>query len=88
MATTNSQDNYSIGYSSQIPGSKASADLVISVYQNDSLLQTPDLIFNAAQKVIKDFIIQITKAPDSQRIRNTILNTPFRALQKPRNSNR
>ena len=71
-ATTNNQGNYSIGYTSQILGGKASADLVISVYQNDRLLQTSDLIFNAGQKVIKDFIIPITKAPDSQRFKKTI----------------
>ena len=71
-STTNSQGNYSISYTSQILGGKASADLVISVYQNDRLLQTSDLIFNAGQKVIKDFIIPITKAPDSQRFKNTI----------------
>lgn len=72
MSTTNNQGDYSISYTSQILGGKASADLVISVYQKDRLLQTSDLIFNARQKEIKDFIIPITKAPDSQRLKNAI----------------
>jgi hypothetical protein len=72
ISTTNNQGNYSIGYTNQILGGKASADLVICVYQNDRLLQTSDLIFNAGQKVIKDFIIPVTKTPDSQRLKKTI----------------
>ena len=71
-STTNNLGNYSIGYTSQILGGKASADLVICVYQNDMLLLTSDLIFNARQKETKDFIIPITKSPDSQRLKNTI----------------
>lgn len=71
-ATTDNQGNYSIVYTSQKLGGKASADLVISVYQYDRLLQTSDLIVNAQQIVIIDFIIPITKAPDSQRFKKTI----------------
>lgn len=72
MSTTNNQGNYSIGYTSQILGVKASADLVISVYKNDELLQTSDLIFNAGQKEIKDFIIPINKAPEYEHLKNKI----------------
>jgi hypothetical protein len=72
MATTNSQGNYSIGYSSQILDGKSSADLVIRVYQNDTLLHTSDIIFNAGQKVVKDFIIPISRSPDFQQLKNSV----------------
>jgi len=72
-AITDYQGNYSIVYTSQKLGGKTSADLVISVYdQKDRLLQTSDLIVNAPIIVIIDFIIPITKAPDSQRFKKTI----------------
>lgn len=46
-ATTDAQGNYSVTYTIEQLGGKPAADLVICVYQNDNLLQTSDVIFNA-----------------------------------------
>jgi hypothetical protein len=71
-ATTDVQGYYYIGYTTQDLGGKTSANLVISVYQNDKLLQTSDVIFNAGQKVIKDFIIPVITSPEVPRLDKTI----------------
>jgi hypothetical protein len=72
-ANTDAQGTYSIEYTTKNLGGKTSANLVLSVYMDDRLLQTSDIIFNARQKEIKDFIIANTAEFDFQRPKKTIL---------------
>jgi len=71
-ATTDAQGNYRIAYASGQLDGKAAADLVITVYQDNSPLQTSDVIFNAPPDVVKDFTIAVDKGPEFQWLLNRI----------------
>ena len=64
QAATDAQGSYSMVYSSGKLDGKSAADLVICLYQDDNLLQTSDVIFNAQADVTKDFIVILT--PESE----------------------
>ncbi len=71
-ATTDSQGNYSIAYTLNQLGGKPNADLVIRVLQENQLLQTLDVIFNAKQAEIIDLTIPKPTAPELQRQSETL----------------
>lgn len=69
QAITNSEGNYFISYTVvKVDGNTATVNLVISVYHNAILLQSSDVIFNAAQQTTKDFVIPVTADPQFEII--------------------
>lgn len=57
QSDTDNQGKYSITYSSEQLGGKDAADMLICVYNGNILLQISDVIFNASNATIKDFVI-------------------------------
>ena len=77
QAITNSEGNYFISYTvSNVDGNTATVNLIISVYQSAILLQSSDVIFNAAQQTTKDFVIPVTDEPQFYIIENKIKPLP------------
>ena len=73
QAITNSEGNYFISYTvGNVDGNTATVNLIISVYQSAILLQSSDVIFNAAQQTTKDFVIPVTDEPQFEIIENKI----------------
>lgn len=72
QATTDAQGHYSITYTTKKLSGKATADLVICLFQDGKLLQMSDVIFNAGKKVTRDFIIPTTSAPEFTLLTKTI----------------
>ena len=72
QAATDGRGNYSIFYTLDQLGAKSAADMVIVLYQNEKLLQTSDVIFNAGTEVAINFIIPAVVAPEFQRIKGKI----------------
>jgi hypothetical protein len=68
QAATDAQGNYRITYASKQLDGKSTADLVVAVYQGESLLQTSDVIFDASPEVVKDFTIAMDQGPEFQRL--------------------
>lgn len=70
---TDDQGNYSISYPLSKLHGKTAADLAISVYQKDRLLQEADVIFNAKPDETKDFTVTLDESPEfkllSEKIR-------------------
>jgi hypothetical protein len=73
QAITNSEGYYFISYTvGNVGGNTATVNLIISVYQSAVLLQSSDVIFNAAQQTTKDFVIPVTDEPQFEIIENNI----------------
>jgi hypothetical protein len=68
QAITNSEGNYFISYTVVKVAGNTTVNLIISVYQNAILLQSSDVIFNAAQQTTKDFVIPVTADPQFEVI--------------------
>jgi len=67
-AKTDIQGSYAIICTSETLAGKTAADMVIVLYQGEKLLQTSDVIFNAEQETMKDFIIPLTPSPEFERL--------------------
>ena len=78
QAVTDDQGNYSITYTTEQLGDKGAADMVISVYQGNNLLQTSDVIFNTGKVETKDFVVPEAVASEfhnlSQNIQSLLRN--------------
>jgi hypothetical protein len=57
QTVTDDRGYYSITYTAEQLGDKAAADMVISVYQGNNLLQTSDVIFNMGKVGTRDFVV-------------------------------
>jgi len=77
QAITNSEGNYLISYAvGKVDGNTATVNLIISVYQSAILLQSSDVIFNAAQQTTRDFVIPLITEPQFEIIEINIKPLP------------